>query len=244
MCLAFFMELDDKIFCPIFSIGSWFDFKHKLGGYDIVDSKGQVLSSSRTRASTTVSSSSPMYTKKRPNNNNKQNQSNHQYHSNELYKTNNRNNSSSLLADTTMNITSTCLPMPSPKLQATYITNLLDNDNVSSENALTYLTTKRGLTKQTLRKFGVGLGSYSFPCVEPGKQNRFVKADCVTFPWIMKASEINEQESLRGGAFHHNDQGSGVDNDVKGKKSDHFVTRRIKARSLDNKANQRLDPPG
>ncbi len=133
--------------------------------------------------------------------------------------------------------------MPSPKLQATYITNLLDNSNVSSEEALTYLTKTRGFTKQTLRKFGVGLGSYNFPSTKPGNQNRFVKADCVTFPWIMKASEIHEQESLRGGAFHYE---GGDSSDIEGKKEkeDPFVTRRIKARALSSKSNQRLDPPG
>lgn len=127
--------------------------------------------------------------------------------------------------------------MPSPKLQATYITNLLDDTHESSQAALTYLTNTRGLTKQTLRKFGVGLGSYRFPSVEPGQQNRFVKADCVTFPWIMKGSEVNEQESLRGGEFHCGDG-------EKEERRDPFVTRRIKARALNNKANQRLDPPG
>ncbi len=132
------------------------------------------------------------------------------------------------------NKSAACLPMPSPKLQATYITNLLDNTDYDSpsSSALEYLTKERGLKTQTLRKFGVGLGSYKFPSIEPGQHNKFVASNCVTFPWIMKAKELHEQETLRGGSYN-------VDSD-----GDNFVTRRIKARSLDNKANQRLDPPG
>lgn len=129
------------------------------------------------------------------------------------------------------------LPMPSPKLQAAYISNLLDSGSSSiSLSALEYLTKERGLTKQTLRRFGVGLGTYQFPSVEPGQHNRFVKADCITFPWIMKASEVDEQETLRGGSYKVGQNKSSEDNP--------YVTRRIKARSLTNKANQRLDPPG
>lgn len=235
-----------RFFCII--KGSWFDFKQKLGGYEIVDSKGDVLSSS----SAPKASSSSMY-----------NQSSHsQYKGQNLnYQSNintynNGNPSSSRNTDSTtttmtMNNSSSCLPMPSPKLQATYITNLLDDTNDSSKQALKYLTETRGLTKQTLRKFGVGLGSYKFPSVEPGQQNRFMKADCVTFPWIMRASDIHEQESLRGGSFHYDGSSSDVDGtessdiNANGKeKKNPFVTRRIKARALNNKANQRLDPPG
>lgn len=163
---------------------------------------------------------------------------------------NNKNNATGVKSDI-FNKSASCLPMPSPKLQTTYITNLLDNttddgkgiDGSSSASALKYLTEVRGLTRQTLRKFGVGLGSYRFPSVEPGQHNRFVKADCITFPWIMKSSEIHEQETLRGGSFvapsqpqQQGDEGTGL--------RDPFVTRRVKARALDNKANQRLDPPG
>lgn len=141
------------------------------------------------------------------------------------------------------------LPMPSPKLQATYITNLLDNKEnndraISPSSALKYLTEVRGLTKQTLRKFGVGLGSYQFPSIEPGQHNRFVGADCVTFPWIMKASEVHEQETLRGGCYKLQQNNSSNGKEDEEGPYDPFVTRRIKARSLTNKGNQRLDPPG
>lgn len=171
-----------------------------------------------------------------------QQQKNTMYSNNNQHLSQNQINRSDLLHNSASN-----LPMPSPKLQAAYITNLLDNDNTkSSQEALKYLTDTRGLTKQTLRKYGIGLGSYQFPSIDPGQHNRFVKADCVTFPWIMKASEVNEQESLRGGSFHLKTKTTSIEKEDGGKESnnDVFVTRRIKARSLTSKANQRLDPPG
>ena len=190
-------------------LGSWFDFKQKLGGYDVVDNRGQSFTSSQ-----------------------QQRQQYKQTPTNESVQKGIIHNSASNL------------PMPSPKLQATYITNLLDNNqdtaSTASQSALQYLTETRGLTKQTLRKFGVGLGSYQFPSDQPGQHNRFVKADCITFPWIMKASEIQEQESLRGGSFELEKKSDDGEETMK----DPFITRRIKARSLSNKGNQRLDPPG
>lgn len=192
------------------SKGSWFDFKMKMGGYEVVDSAGQSAGpsiNSQKQQSQQVG---------RPRNQN------------------NNNNSSTMVKSDIFNKSAACLPMPSPKLQATYITNLLDNadSDSPSSSALEYLTKERGLKTQTLRKFGVGLGSYKFPSIEPGQHNRFVTADCVTFPWIMKAKEVHEQETLRGGSYNQDKDG------------DNFVTRRIKARSLKNKGNQRLDPPG
>jgi len=106
------------------------------------------------------------------------------------------------------NTTTQPLPMPSPRLQAAYITNLLDAPTKDSKDpstqsqslspAMQYLTQERGLTKQTLRKYGVGLGSYNFPSNEIGQHGKYVRADCVTFPWIMRAKDVNEQEVLRG----------------------------------------------
>ena len=188
----------------------------KLGGYEVVDNMGLPAGSSS-------SSQQPQ-----------------QAGNNKSQNTKNSSSMTGVSRDILKNSAS-CLSMPSPKLQTTYITNLLDNKNdfnSSSATALKYLTEERGLTTQTLRKFGVGLGSYQFPSIKPGQQNKFVRADCITFPWIMKASEINEQETLRGGAYK-------ADNSTNGDGArDPFVTRRIKARSLTSKGNQRLDPPG
>ena len=65
------------------------------------------------------------------------------------------------------------LPLPKQRLQAFYISNLLDSNSVESTNmkgaksnvpdALDYLRNTRGLTAATLRKYGVGKGNYSFP---------------------------------------------------------------------------------
>lgn len=187
------------------SKGSWYDFKMKLGGYEVLDSTGQPSMPNPVRVL--------------------QGGSKHTYSS-----SGGRNGQGRTQAP---------LPMPSKRLQAAYITELLDKP----ENpALDYLTNKRGLTKQTLRKYGVGLGRYNFP--GNGNDGKWVKADCVTFPWIMKASEVHEQEVLRGSYF-----GDWKDRSRKGESfdasdDDYFVTRRLKARALEQKSWQRLDPPG
>ena len=68
--------------------------------------------------------------------------------------------------------------------------------------ALKYLTEVRGFTKRTMRKYGVGLGAYSFRSTDPAKKGRYERAACITFPWIMRAAEIEEQEGLRGGVYN------------------------------------------
>jgi len=181
-----------------------------------------------------------------------------------------------------------CLPMPSKRLSAAYNTSLLDvrsssngdganSDNgtistTDTNNALHYLTTVRALDTKTLRKYGVGRGYYNFPSNNPNSSAKYVREECVTFPWIMRASEVHEQEELREppGRFDWVDEeredsssssSSGeVDGDGKNeaerKENDHdgepplekatgpWITRRIKARSLNHKGHQRLDPPG
>ena len=158
-------------------------------------------------------------------------------------------------------------PMPNERLAATYISNLLDatTDNVHAKQALEYLTEVRCLTKPVLRKYGVGLGVYNFPSAESGL---FTPSDCITFPWIMRASEISEQETLKGNTFRWRDvverqkkpstaiaENDGEEEEEKLSLEDEerekinrelgpWMTRRIKARSIDSKANQRLDPPG
>ena len=122
--------------------------------------------------------------------------------------------------------TAKSLPMPSEKLNSIYITSLLDQP--TSNDSLEYLTKVRGFTTSTLRKYGVGRGTYNFP----GQDGRFVPAECVTFPWILPTDKVMEQEELRGCTT------------VQLPTTQAFVTRRIKARALENKAWQRLDPPG
>jgi len=103
-----------------------------------------------------------------------------------------------------------CLPMPPQRLAAAHITSLLDyrDEGDGSDgpctargdggnNALRYLTEERGLTTRTLRKYGVGRAHYDFPSTNPGTASRYEKEECVTFPWIMRASEVNDQEGMR-----------------------------------------------
>lgn len=118
------------------------------------------------------------------------------------------------------------LPMPPQRLQAIYSTDLFASPNP----ILDYLTNTRCLKASTLRKYGVGKATYSFLT----KDNQWTDAECVTFSWIMSVGDAAYQEELRGAKFEHE----------AGKSEDVLLTRRIKARALENKAWQRLDPPG
>ena len=162
--------------------GSWYDFKRKLGGFEI-SGTDQMVGSPTGRSVGNVG----------------------------------RNGGTDSVS---------CLPMPPERLNACYVTNLLDQQ--PQNEVLDYLINTRGLTKATLRKYGVGSATYKFPSSEG---NRYEPAECVTFPWIMRASEVEEQEKLRGASYGFKDANS-------------FVTRRVKARALKQKAWQRLDPAG
>jgi twinkle protein len=154
------------------------------------------------------------------------------------------------------------LPMPAQRLQALYSTTLLDGPNPV---VLDYLKKERGLQVRTLRKYGVGQGSYQFAT----EKNDCKAADCVTFPWIMSLAQVERQESMRGSTFVSPDESSRTqstsaaatepadatddskDPDNKESttpallsKDSTFVTRRIKVRAAENKAWQRMDPPG
>ena len=143
------------------------------------------------------------------------------------------------------------LPMPAQRLQALYSTQLLDTPKPSAVRK--YLTETRGINVKTLRKYGVGQASYKFPTDD----NRWTSSDCVTFPWIMSVAQVERQETLRGSNFVWTDKRSSKSEDdvSNGKtskdaplsldvKESTFITRRIKARSIENKAWQRMDPPG
>jgi len=203
--------------------GSWYDFKMKVGGYEVHDSGNQ-------------SSNQPTFSSS-------QNHSSTHQSNNDTYGNGNTNSNNS-----THN-----LPIPSTRLNALCISNLLDQPSKHGDRALEYLTKVRGLEKKTLRKYGVGLKTYSFRSNEPGQHGKYVKSDCVTFPWIMRSSEVNEQENLRGSSFEwdsgdqsNSEKGESAFTEVTQPKHllDPFVTRRIKARSLDSKGWQRMDPPG
>jgi len=153
------------------------------------------------------------------------------------------------------------LPMPSPRLQALYIDQLFhhNGDNHHSNPVLGYLTQERGLSTAALRKYGVGRGTYQFP--DPDGTWR--PAECVTFPWIMSVAHLEEQEQLRGAKFEWeppndigNDDGSSstlmadagetatATERLQQIKASTFLTRRLKVRAIEQKAWQRMDPPG
>jgi len=157
---------------------------------------------------------------------------------------------------------STPLPLPATKLQTMYIEQLKGSD------VETYLKSKRGLEGRTLTKYGVGRALYKFP----DKKGQWVNGECATFPWIMSVSDIEYQEELRGAKFEWDpeekpDGGEGGDDDeddnddrndtatvptasdkpvptLQEIKDSTFLIRRIKARCVDQKAWQRMDPPG
>ena len=182
-----------------------------------------------------------------------------------------------------------CLPMPKPpRISGYYSSRLLDQNAIGdcsktsngydgknneknnyNNDALRYLIKTRGLDIKTLRKYGVGRAEYEFPKDEGvGYQ----KAECITFPWIMRESDIQMQESLRGGIFSPTSVTAGTcENDDKikdgntnpkassllptsekeknkiedsGAPTGDFFTRRIKVRALKCKSWQRMDPPG
>jgi len=191
--------------------------------------------------------------------------------------------SSTNLNDT--GLTETCLPMPPTRLSGLYSSRLLDdlrktNGNIGNQDQssdakksdsdkngpLQYLREVRGLNTKTLRKYGVGRAAYRFPSDKKG--GGYQEAECITFPWIMRESDVRTQEAMRGATFelngNSNDSSSKTsasenkdDVDVNGISKNEkdisihadaptgpFVTRRIKARALERKSWQRLDPPG
>jgi twinkle protein len=147
-----------------------------------------------------------------------------------------------------------CLPLPKQRLSGYFSSRLLDPQHQGEENrVLDYLLHERGLNRKTLRKYGVGRAIYKFASDHGGYHD----AECVTFPWIMRASDVQAQENLRGASFVVSNENSTnqekptaqeaessvEDNDTEAPTGS-FVTRRIKARAIDQKSWQRLDPPG
>ena len=248
--------------------GSWYDFKMKLGGYDVTDAMGNSSSQAHHAHGGNTHQGHPQGSSPVQGRGSHGNAHNGGY-ANPSY---NSSGSRSPSPNSSPSSSNQPLPMPSQRLQAAYITNLLDAKQSEQSAAMLYLTNERGLKKETLRKYGVGLGSYNFPSNEIGQHNKYVREDCITFPWIMRAKDIMEQENLRGceypwkpastpGTKKENKAIHDKDNDKDKKTSDDgsmaeepfddieieqgpFVTRRIKARAIHQKSHQRLDPPG
>ena len=286
--------------------GSWYDLKAKFGGFNVERGLGSGTSSGRGGGG-----GGSLNTNRNGNGNNTGSSG---YNNNSNYNlsggaksTNNKKK--------TADGTEPCLPMPPARLSGFYSSRLLDhpnnddsknidsnndsnnnsnnsNSNITNKNdVLRYLTEVRGLNTKTLRKYGVGKGAYQFPCDVSGG---YRETECITFPWIMRESDIKLQESLRGATFAmsappipvvpeaaaaavigdisaNDDQeenkkdkkestaaataataaaskitpGNNITGEIKDEvPTGAFVTRRIKARALEKKAWQRLDPPG
>ena len=238
--------------------GSWFDFKARLGG---TATTTEAPLTGR-RATTTTSRTTPQKMSKQA-------------------------RFQSYLQQRPSSQQVTSLPMPSPRLQALYSSQLLDDPAHSTNNnnqqqhqdsaaCLKYLTETRGLTMATLRRYGVGMAHYSFPSTDDddnsnnNKKSTWVKAACITFPWLMTVQDVKYQEELRGAKFEYQAKNKNNNNTTtpdkstksskrkaassespadaknknKNKNTTTFLTRRIKARALTQKSWQRLDPPG
>ena len=139
------------------------------------------------------------------------------------------------------------LPMPDRDAQKGYMRRLFDRTKIPGSKvptmnpALTYLLDVRKLDEKTLMKYGVGCRSYAFD----GASH-----DCVSFPWMVKASMIEHQDdpevvvSSKSTLGEKRKGKTGKEDAKKCTESEPFIVRRIKVRSLENKALQRLDPPG
>ena len=121
------------------------------------------------------------------------------------------------------------------------------------QKVLKYLVETRGLQTRTLRKYGVGTTTHKF-CND---QNQWQSSWCVTFPWILTQAQVDLQDELRHQPDNHTHKKnhspqtsspppppSSDTTTTSPSSADSLVTRRIKLRSVENKAWQRLDPPG
>jgi len=125
------------------------------------------------------------------------------------------------------------LRLPDQKVAKLFPVNLLGNPFGDKEvyEIMEYLTGtgvgQRGLNLSTLINYCVGVGEYKFL-----KGSQYVKRKCVTFPWVMSSQQLATQDEALGQETDGLDEGQEA------------ITRRIKARSWQEKGYQRLDPPG
>ena len=187
--------------------GSWYDLKSELGGFSVVDNTGGGQSSSSGSGSTSG---------RQQNNYNANN-----------YHNANHNQQPQQQQPQPQRAAPQPLPMPHTKLNSLHSSRLFDPSNSISHNtqeynAMTYLQQVRGLDRSVLRKYGVGCASYKFPSkkkktkmnnnnnnnsdvkankIGSGSTMEYVSSMCVTFPWLMRQSEVQEQEELRGAEY-------------------------------------------
>ena len=112
-------------------------------------------------------------------------------------------------------IHSSALFSPPSTTNTTNSSNNKNSKNAPNSNkAMQYLLQTRGLSKSVLRKYGVGCATYKFPSNsihhhhhhnnkstigDNGRMKmEYVNSTCITFPWLMRQSEVEELEELRG----------------------------------------------
>jgi len=196
--------------------GSWFDFKSQIGGFGV---DGTNLAGIGDNGTGNGTGSGFGHGVDQPWNWNTSNNQGMGYVSTKQLRS---NNSSKFKVE--------CLPMPPRKSNSIFSSRLFDPTNSPANNAkefaaLEYLTKTRGLDKRVLRKYGVGCANYKFFCNEPSSSdtnspaNVYVDSMCVTFPWIMRASEVAMQEEYRGATFEwRQDGGDGDKNGTPGER--------------------------
>ena len=186
--------------------GSWYDLKSELGGFTVVDkSKSEQSFSYYHQAQSSVNHSShDGATRNYP-------QQQHQQRPIQP------------------------LPMPHPKLNSLHSSRLFNQTNsptthTNEYNVLHYLEQTRGLTKSVLRKYGVGCASYQFPTKNKTKGGRmeYVSSMCVTFPWLMRQGEIEEQEELRGARYQWRSDDGNDEEDTNTNKDTEVVDEEMK----------------
>ena len=106
-----------------------------------------------------------------------------------------------------------------------------------------YLQHTRGLTRSVLRKYGVGCAEYKFPSKKKGKGGgsgmEYVSSTCVTFPWLMRQGEVQEQEELRGAEYvWRKDDEEEEDEDVEDDENDKEKER---LRELERESKRRIE---
>ena len=112
--------------------------------------------------------------------------------------------------------------LPDQRQNSVAVSRLHSEDGAS---ARAYLNSQRGLNDTTLKKYGVGSLVYKFR----NSEGKYAREECVTFPWMVTADQRKVMEALKGA-------------EVDG--GEDWICNRIKARSLTDKSNMRLDPTG
>ena len=124
----------------------------------------------------------------------------------------------------------TALPIPKQRLQACYISNLMDSKpaagsngvaavaaavaaaTATDKNATTTTTDTSGDSSKALQYLQetrglelrtlrkYGVGKATYH-FPSDKNGQYVATECITFPWIMSVADVKEQEALRGAEF-------------------------------------------